>query len=82
MRAYYFKPRAEADLDDLRAYDDLEMIHEAVKGLAAGEKQGYEVPLQSPFLGAKEILHQYEVGRYKLNYTLTKKELIVQSVMV
>jgi len=82
MRTYYYKLRAEADLKDLDALDDdLDMINEAVRALAADEIQGYGVPLQSPFLRPKEILHQYHVGRYKLNYTLTEKELNVVSVM-
>jgi hypothetical protein len=82
MRAYYYKPKAEENLSDLNALEDIDQINDAVKALAAGETKGYVVPLQSPFLKKDQILYQYQVGRYKLNYTLTKKELNVESVMV
>jgi hypothetical protein len=82
MRAYHYKPRAEMDLAGLGALDDIDMISDAVKELAADRKKRFVIPLQSPFLGPREKLLQYRVGRYKLNYTLTKKELSVRSVMV
>jgi mRNA-degrading endonuclease RelE of RelBE toxin-antitoxin system len=82
MREYHYKPKAEENLADLNALEDLDTINDAVEELAAGTKEGFAVPLQSPFLKKNEILYQYQVGRYKLNYTLTKKELIVESVMV
>jgi len=82
MRSYHYKLRAEADLADLGAFDDIDMINDAVKELASGEKEGYVVPLQSPFLRPDETLFQYPAGRYKLNYTLTKAELCVVSVMI
>jgi hypothetical protein len=82
-RRRYYKPRAEEDLADLNASDpDLAMIDTAVRALAAGRKSGYPVPLQSPFLSANKRLYQYQAGRYKLNYTLTKTELTVESVML
>ena len=82
MREYYYKPRAEQDLADLDALDDIEMINDAVKDLAADRKKGYVIPLQGLLLKPRQILLQYQVGRYKLNYTLTRKELNVESVMV
>lgn len=82
MRAYYYKPKAEENLANLNACDDIDQINNAVKALAAGKKNGYMVPLQSPYLNKNQILYQYAVGRYKLNYTLTEKELNVESVMV
>ena len=82
MREYYYKPKAEENLAGLKALDDVDTINDAVKALAAGKKRGYLIPLQSPFLKKNQILYQYVVGRYKLNYTLTRKELNVESVMV
>lgn len=81
MRKYYYKPRAQEDLADLDALDDLEMINNAVKDLAADRKKGYVIPLQGLLLRPQQVLLQYQVGRYKLNYTLTKIELNVESVL-
>ncbi len=82
MRAYYYKVTAAGDLQKLRALKDIEMINGAVKELAAGTKTGFLVPMQSPMLPPKQKLYQYQVGRYKLNYTVTKTELNVVSVFV
>jgi hypothetical protein len=60
--------------------DEIDQINAAVRKLAEGKKVGYPVPLQSPFLGSKKKLFQYQVGRFKLNYTLTSAELVVVSV--
>lgn len=81
MRKYYYKPRAEQDLADLDALDDIDMINDAVKDLAADRRKGYVVPLQGLLLSPQQRLLQFRVGRYKLNYTLTKSELIVESVL-
>lgn len=82
MRTYHYKPEAQDNLADLRALADIDTINAAVKELANGTKSGYLIPLQSPFLSAKKKLYRYDVGRYKLNYTLTKRELQVESVMI
>lgn len=82
MRSYDYTPRAGEDLADLDALNDIGTINDAVKELAAGKKSGYVIPLQSPFLAADEVLYRYQVGRYKLNYTLTKSHLSVRSVML
>jgi len=82
MREYYYKPRAEQDLFDLGALDDLELINDTVKDIAANRKKGYVIPLQGLRLGPEQVLLQFQVGRYKLNYTLTKSELNVVSVLV
>ena len=82
MRDFSYTITAEDNLADLDALDDLDMIDKAVKELAADEKTGYPVNFQSESLKREELLLQYEVGRYKLNYTLTQDELIVRSVMV
>jgi hypothetical protein len=82
MRKYYYKPEAQDNLDKLDALIDIEAINKVVEDLAADRKMGTLVPLQGPDLSPQEKLYQYQVGRYKLNYTLTRKELNVVSVMV
>ena len=82
MRDFSYTITAEDNLADLDALDDVDMIDKAVKELAADKKIGYPVPFQSQLLQRGEQLLQYQVGRYKLNYTLTQDELIVRSVMV
>jgi len=73
---------AAKNLQDLGAtLKDVEMINGVVDELAAGRKKGFLVPLQSPFLGPKRKLFQYQAGRFKLNYTLTKTEIRLVSVM-
>lgn len=82
MRRYDYTPRAQENLADLGAFDDLDTIIDAVGELAAGKKSGDPIPFQSPLLSPDELLYQYKVGRYKLNYTITKTQLSVRSVTV
>jgi hypothetical protein len=74
-----YTPLAIENLADLGAsYDDLDMIGAAVKELAVNPEAGN--PVGFIFWGKK--LFQYQVGRYKLNYTFTNGQLSVESVIV
>jgi hypothetical protein len=82
MRTFSVSTTAGGNLLELHATPpEIDQINAAVNELAVGTKAGYPVPLQSPFLGVKKKLYQYPVGRFKLNYTLTKTELVVASVL-
>jgi hypothetical protein len=74
---------AAKNLFDLKATTkDIEMIDQIMADLAAGTKAGIPLPLQSSLLGAKRKLYQYQAGRYKLNYTISKTEVVLVSVMI
>ncbi len=83
MRTVSCSAAVAENLLQLRAsLEEIEQINDAVKELAKGSKVGYVVPFQGTLLGAKEKLYQYEAGRFKVNYTLTKSELNVTSVIL
>jgi len=82
MRKYFYTPESQENLADLDALDDIDAIDATVRELAADRSAGYLIPLQSPFLSRDRQLYRYQVGRYKLNFTLSQTELIVVSVMI
>ena len=82
MRTPSFTTTAGINLLNLGAtLQEVDQINAAVRELADGAKAGYPVPLLSSLLGQKMNLYQYVVGRFKVNYTLSKTELVVRSVM-
>ena len=81
MRTFSFKATVAQDLLELGASErDVRMIGKAVRQLAAKEVHRFKVPFQNPLLRPDRVLYQFQVKHFKVNYTLTENELIVESV--
>jgi len=81
MRTFSFKATVAQDLLELGASErDVRMIGKAVHRLAANETQGFKVPFQDPLLPPDQVLYQFQVRLFNVNYTVTANEIIVESV--
>ena len=79
-RAHYYAERVSDDFVSLAiSAAELKAIEGVLSSLSSGELQGYPVSVE--VATAEHPVFQYAVGRFKLNYTISRKYLEVNSIM-